>query len=122
MDINTIKEKTANAKAWIFAHPKEFYKYSLALIFVCFTFSVIKFIFFPPSPTKGIEMPMVFSKSEEKIANQKKKNRQREAKMTVIVNELQTLKTKRENGGLSQSDSLRIEYLYNQYQNLQNGN
>ena len=42
-------------------------------------------------------------------------------KINVIVNELQSLKKKRESGPLSKNDSLRIEYLFNQYQKLKNG-
>ena len=44
-----------------------------------------------------------------------------EEKIEVIVKELQSLKKKRESGPLAKNDSLRIEYLFNQYQNLKNG-
>ncbi|MCB4235773.1 hypothetical protein LDL59_13655 [Kaistella anthropi] len=47
------------------------------------------------------------------------KNQEKE--MEKIVNELQTLKLKRDRKELQKEDSLRIEYLYNQYQELKNG-
>mgnify|MGYP003619974478 FL=1 len=44
-----------------------------------------------------------------------------EKKLETVVKELQLLKTKREKGTLTKNDSLRIEYLFNQYQTLKNG-
>jgi hypothetical protein len=41
--------------------------------------------------------------------------------MEKIVNELKILKMKRDRKELQKEDSLRIEYLYNQYQELQHG-
>jgi hypothetical protein len=41
--------------------------------------------------------------------------------MEKIVTELQALKVKRDHDALQKKDSLRIEYLYNQYQELKNG-
>lgn len=122
MDFSVIKQKIAFYKEWLYQHPKEFYKYSFAAIIICFTISVVNFIFFPPTQTKGLQIPMVFSKSDEKIEVEKAKRDKKLAQMRIIVTELEKLKTKRENEKLSQSDSLRIEYLYNQYQTLQNGN
>ena len=40
--------------------------------------------------------------------------------MEKIVNELKILKAKRDQKALLKEDSLRIEYLYNQYQQLKN--
>jgi hypothetical protein len=47
------------------------------------------------------------------------KNQEKE--MEKIVNELKILKMKRDRKELQKEDSLRIEYLYNQYQELKNG-
>jgi 5-methylcytosine-specific restriction endonuclease McrBC GTP-binding regulatory subunit McrB len=41
--------------------------------------------------------------------------------MEKIVNELKTLKVKRDQNSLKKEDSLRIDYLFNQYQKLKNG-
>lgn len=41
--------------------------------------------------------------------------------MKKIVVELQSLKDKRDQQKLRKEDSLRIEYLFNQYQHLKNG-
>jgi hypothetical protein len=41
--------------------------------------------------------------------------------MEKIVNELKTLKVKRDQNALKKEDSLRIDYLFNQYQKLKNG-
>lgn len=49
--------------------------------------------------------------------NQEKNSKE----MEKIVNELQLLKAKRDRGELLKVDSLRIEYLFNQYQSLKNG-
>jgi hypothetical protein len=53
------------------------------------------------------------------IAEQVGKNQEKE--MEKIVNELKILKMKRDRKELQKEDSLRIEYLYNQYQELKNG-
>lgn len=41
--------------------------------------------------------------------------------MEKIVKELEILKVKRDRHALQKEDSLRIEYLFNQYQQLKNG-
>ena len=41
--------------------------------------------------------------------------------MEKIVNELKLLKVKRDHQELQKEDSLRIEYLFNQFQKLKNG-
>ena len=41
--------------------------------------------------------------------------------MEKIVTELKSLKVKRDSHALQKEDSLRIEYLFNQFQKLKNG-
>lgn len=59
----------------------------------------------------------MYSKSE----NKKQELDSRETQMEKIVKELQKFKAKREKGILQKNDSLRIDYLFNQYQQLKNG-
>ena len=42
--------------------------------------------------------------------------------MGKIVRELQKYKEKKDNGELNQSDSIRKDYLFNEYQKIKNGN
>ncbi len=74
-------------------------------------------IFFPSETVFKIKPPILYSK------NQMMQNTMavREREMEKIVTELQALKIKRDRNGLQKKDSLRIEYLYNQYQELKNG-
>ena len=48
--------------------------------------------------------------------------KQNTVKMEKIVNELKMFKEKNDRQLLTKEDSVRIDYLYNQYQNLKNGN
>ena len=78
---------------------------------------MIQGIFFPSDATFKIKPPTLYSKSLT-TENNFKNN---EKEMANIVNELKTLKVKKDRNALQKEDSLRIEYLYNQYQKLKNG-
>ena len=81
-----------NAKQWAIANPKSFYKYAMGGLILSF---VINMIF------------SILSYNENKIE--------------LINEELKGFKIKRDNGNLSTADSLRIEFLYEQYKALTNG-
>ena len=66
--------------------------------------------------TFKIKPPILYSKSG--VASHTVENNNKE--MEKIVNELKTLKVKRDHHALQREDSLRIEYLFNQYQKLKN--
>ena len=117
--MNTLLKKLIDQKwiRWLVNNPKKFYIYSMIFLSISFIGSLIQGIFFPSNATFKIKPPILYSKSLT-TENNFKNN---EKEMEKIVNELKTLKIKRESNTLLKEDSLRIEYLYNQYQKLKNG-
>ena len=101
---------------WAVNNPKKFYIYSMVFLSVSFIGSLIQGIFFPSDAVFKINPPALYSKNP--IAENTFPNQEKE--MEKIVNELKTLKVKRDQKALLKTDSLRIEYLYNQYQQLKN--
>ena len=83
---------------------------------VSFIGSLIQGIFFPSDNAFKIKPPILYSKS--KMVQSTAANNEKE--MEKIVNELKLLKMKRDRKELKKEDSLRIEYLFNQYQKLKN--
>lgn len=61
-------------------------------------------------------LPILYTKSDEAINQYTNK----EKRLESIVEELKGLQIKREAGTLSSGDSLRVEFLYHQYQSLKN--
>lgn len=102
---------------WAVKNPKKFFMYSMAFLLVSFIASLAQGIFFPSDRTFKITPPVVYAQrsvSQNTFGNNEKK-------MEKIVTELQSLKLKREQQNLRKEDSLRIKYLFNQYQKLKNG-
>ena len=97
-------------------NPKKFFTYSMVFLSVSFIGSLIQGIFFPSDNAFKIKPPILYSKN--KIEQNTTKNNEKE--MEKIVNELKSLKAKRDRNALQKEDSLRIEYLFNQYQQLKN--
>ena len=114
---NSIKENLLRLKEWIYKHPKKVYRYVMVILVISFGLIFIQYYFFTPKVSTGNKIPKMYSKSDQ-VKDDMEKNDQ---KMNVIISELQLLKKKRESGPLSKNDSLRIEYLFNQYQTLKNG-
>lgn len=83
---------------------------------VSFIASMIQGVFFPSKTIFKIKPPMLYSQNQT-IKNSDRNN---EKAMEKIVKELESLKVKRDQNALQKEDSLRIEYLYNQYQQLKN--
>lgn len=102
---------------WSVENPKKFFTYSMIFLSVSFLISILQGIFFPSDLTFKIKPPILYSKSPVTQNNQTKNSKE----MEKIVGELQLLKVKRDHGELLKEDSLRIEYLFNQYQNFKNG-
>ncbi len=102
---------------WSVKNPKKFFTYSMIFLSVSFLISILQGIFFPSDMTFKIKPPILYSKSSVAQNNQAKNSKE----MDKIVVELQLLKVKRDRGELLKVDSLRIEYLFNQYQSLKNG-
>ncbi|WP_343662833.1 hypothetical protein [Chryseobacterium mucoviscidosis] len=102
---------------WSMENPKKFFMYSMIFLSVSFLISILQGIFFPSDMTFKIKPPILYSKSSVAQNNQTRNTKE----MEKIVGELQLLKAKRDQGTLIKEDSLRIEYLFNQYQNFKNG-
>lgn len=99
---------------WIVHHPKNVFTYSMIFLSVSFIGSLIQGIFFPSETVFTIKPPVIYSKSQ--MAHSPTVNNERE--MKKIVEELKILKVKRDRKQLQKEDSLRIEYLFNQFQKL----
>ncbi|MCT4136112.1 hypothetical protein PF438_14925 [Elizabethkingia meningoseptica] len=116
--MNAFVKKTGQKwLGWAVRNPKKFFMYSMAFLSVSFIISIVQGVFFPSDMTFKIRPPVIYSKSS--ITQNTLGNNQKE--MEKIVTELQSLKVKRDRQNLRKEDSLRIEYLFNQYQHLKNG-
>lgn len=113
----TFKKKGQKWLQWAVQNPKKFFTYSMILLSVSFIGSLIQGIFFPSDTTFKIRPPILYSKS--KMSQNPPVNNDKE--MEKIVNELKALKVKRDQNTLKKEDSLRIDYLFNQYQKLKYG-
>ena len=114
---NVTKENLLRLEEWIYQHPKKVYRYIMVVLVISFGLIFIQYHFFTPKLSIGNKIPTMYSESDQVKADMVKS----EEKIDVIVSELQSLKKKTESGPLSKNDSLRIEYLFNQYQTLKNG-
>ncbi|KUJ50066.1 hypothetical protein [Chryseobacterium sp. JAH] len=112
-----IKNTGKKLIGWPVENPKKFFMYSMIFLSVSFLLSLLQGIFFPSDMTFKIKPPILYSKSSVAQNNQTKNIKE----MEKIVAEMQLLKVKRDRGELQKEDSLRIEYLFNQYQNFKNG-
>lgn len=101
---------------WAVNNPKKFFVSAMILLSVSLITSLIHGIFFPSETIFKIKPPKLYSKSQ----TTQNKTINHEKEMEKIVKELETLKVKRDQKSLQKDDSLRIEYLYNQYQQLKN--
>lgn len=109
---STIKRWTVY---WV-KHPKKFFVYSMVFLSLSFMGSLIQGIFYPSESVFKIKVPQLYTK---KLPETTSYNHEKE--MQNIVEELKMLKEKRDRHELQRADSLRIEYLYHQYQKLKNG-
>jgi len=97
-------------------NPKRFFTYSMIFLSVSFIGSLIQGIFFPSQKTFTVKPPVLYSNSgiSQNTACVQ------DTEMEKIVNELKLLKDKRERNALQKEDSLRIEFLFNRFQQLKN--
>ena len=112
----TLKQTGQKWLNWATQHPKKFFNYSMVFLSVSFIGSLIQGIFFPSDNAFKIKPPILYSKS--KMEQNTSVNNEKE--MAKIVNELKSLKVKSDRKELQKEDSLRIDYLFNQYQKLRN--
>ncbi|WP_374365223.1 hypothetical protein [Cloacibacterium sp.] len=102
---------------WAVKNPKKFFTYSMIFLSVSFIGSLIQGIFYPSENAFKIKPPILYSKSQTSQTSFVNNDKE----MEKIVNELKLLKVKRDHQELQKEDSLRIEYLFNQFQKLKNG-
>lgn len=102
---------------WAVKNPKKFFIYSMVFLSLSFIGSLIQGIFYPSETAFKIKPPILYSKSQTTQTTFVNNNKE----MEKIVNELKLLKVKRDRKELQKEDSLRIEYLFNQFQKLKNG-
>ncbi len=116
-----MKNKLNQFWRWLEKHPKEVLRYGLIFLIITFSISIIQLIFFKtsydvknmtPNP-QGFQYP----KSEKIIRRQKELQKQKDEKIEKIIKELEVFRKKRV---LIKDDSVRIEYLLNQYNKLEN--
>ena len=112
----TLKQTGQKWLNWAVQNPKKFFIYSMVLLSVSFIASLIQGIFFPSETAFKIRPPVLYSKN--KTTQNLTANNDKE--MGKIVNELKSLKVKSDRKELQKEDSLRIDYLFNQYQKLRN--
>lgn len=102
---------------WAVNNPRKFFSYSMIFLSLSLVGSLIQGIFFPDGSNFSIKPPHLYSQRD--FSERAEENREKE--MAEIISELQLLKIKRDQNQLKKKDSLRVEYLYNQYQELKNG-
>ena len=107
--------KETSVGKWLYANPKKFYFYAMTFLVLSFIGSTIWDIRLSQQANNGM-IPMLYEQSSKII----RQNENRQEQMQNITKELKGYKAKRELGELTPSDSLRIEFLYQQYQTLQN--
>ena len=110
---------------WIVNNPKKVYIYSMIFLTASFIISMTYSIFTYSDNSNNsnliVTSSVPYAKSNENEINTIKM-KQNTVKMEKIVNELKMFKEKNDRQLLTKEDSVRIDYLYNQYQNLKNGN
>lgn len=112
-----VKKNGQKWLGWAVRNPKKFFMYSMVFLSVSFIISIVQGVFFASDTTFKIKPPVIYTKSsatQNTLPNNDKE-------MKKIISELQLLKSKRDKQDLRKEDSLRIEYLFNQYQHLKNG-
>ncbi len=109
--------KAENLKTKVFAKPKKVFAGAVAVMILSLIFSILQYCFFPPKVSLGESIPVFYSKSEKV----KSKLEHNEKEMEKVVSELAAYQQKSREETLTKSDSIRIEYLYQQYQKLKNG-
>lgn len=103
--------------AFLEKRPKQVFIYAMLILSMSFIGMIIQGIFFPAKKEDSFKLPILYSKSDEKKAALDEK----EKEMRKIMQQLEAYKNKRDSRSLTKEDSLRVNYLFNQYQSLKNG-
>lgn len=103
--------------SYVEKHPKQFFIYGMIFLSVSYFRMLIQGVFFPKKAEQSFKIPILYSKSDI----EKGKITAKEKKIDKIMNELKLYQEKSKNNALTKEDTLRMNYLYNQYKNLKNG-
>lgn len=95
-------------------NPKRFFTYSMIFLSLSFIGSLIQGIFFPSDETFTINPPVLYSNNGISQNSASVQDKEREK----IVSEMKLLKEKRDRNALQKEDSMRIEFLFNRFQQL----
>ncbi len=105
-----------NKWKWARENPKKLYQYVMIFFGLLLVLNITLDFFVSKEKKQKDFLPMLYTKSDEAINQYTNK----EKRLESIVEELKGLQIKREAGTLSSGDSLRVEFLYHQYQSLKN--
>lgn len=113
-----MKEKLNSILNWANSdgRPKKFFYIFLGLIILSTVFNIIKEVYFP-SKIDFTTIPSLYAQSDKT----KEEINLKEQKLEQIVKELKQFKAKNEKQELSAQDSIRVEYLYNEYKKIKDG-
>lgn len=115
--IDQIILKYKEYHAFLERHPKQVFIYAMLILSVSFIGMIVQGVFFPAKKEDSFKLPVLYSKSDGKKAELDAK----EKEMGKIMQQLEAYKAKRNSRSLTKEDSLRIDYLFNQYQTIKNG-
>lgn len=111
-------KKVKSIKEWIIQNPKKVYVFSWGVIIISIIINIIVDIYIPnKTSNSAFNIPNLLAKSDDEILERKGI----ELKKEKILKEFQVLREKQATQGLNKNDSLRVEYLYNEYNKLNNG-
>lgn len=112
-----MKEKIKSILSWANEErrPKKILYFFLGFLLLSSVFAIVKEIYFPPQTT-FTSIPMIYAESDK----EKAKFQLKEAELEKVMKEIYQFQQKQKQVGLTKSDSVRIEYLYNEYKKLKN--
>jgi hypothetical protein len=110
-----MKERIDSLLSWANEQnrPKKILIYFLVFLVLSGIFAVVREIYFPPKVT-FTSIPNFYTQSDK----EKEKFHLKEARLEKVMKELHSFQEKMKS--LTKNDSMRIEYLYNEYKKLKN--
>lgn len=111
-----MKNKWKEIWRWMKEHPKQMYRYMLGVLILSFIYFIIEVVWLE-NKKYTTPIPTVLGGSDKHIKKERELSDSRHIKIEEIVQELDRLQKKEI---LVKSDSIRIEYLLNQYNKLTN--
>ena len=106
-----MKERIDSLLSWANEQnrPKKILICSLVLLVLSGIFAVVREIYFPPKVTLT-SIPNFYTQSDK----------EKEKRLEKVMKELHSFQEKEKMKSLTKNDSMRIEYLYNEYKKLKN--